>query len=55
MLYKKKRPQVSAYKLNEMLETKGIFKERDTTNERGYYYKGMGWKPKKILEQQIIG
>lgn len=43
-LYKKKRPQLSAYNLNNMLETRGVFKERSTTDDREYFYMGIGWK-----------
>ena len=54
-LYGQRRARLTAYKLNDMLETKGIFKERDTTNERGYYYSGVGWKPEPNKIQKIIG
>jgi len=46
-LYIKKKPQVSAYKLNNMLETRGIFQERSTTDDREYFYEGIGWADNK--------
>ena len=54
-LYRKKRAKVSAYKLNDMLETIGVFRTRGSTDDdRSWYYEGIGWKPQKILEQQIL-
>ena len=49
-LYSLRRPQLTSYKLNTILEEKGVFKERSSSDDRDYYYRGIGWKPKKETE-----
>ncbi len=53
-LYGLRRPQITSHKLSTELETIGVFKERSTSDDREYYYKGLGWKPKKKVGQTTL-
>jgi len=43
-LHKRRKRPLSAYKISELMADEGIFKIRDGSGERAYYYTGIGWK-----------